>query len=142
MEYDDLLTNHLGEFGFYQRIVFLLVSLSAIATCFCNLGIVFLAAIPEHWCYVEELESLSHDDVMDLSIPLEKDDNGDEVHSSCKMYDRCVMYRYTLQDLCIAGFLCSFRPSTAWPCSFVESCHSMDVNYIDYRLCDIYRAHA
>ena len=88
MEYDDLLTDYLGEFGLYQRVIFALVSLSAIATCFCNLGIVFLAAIPEHWCHVSEPTSLSHNDVMNLSIPQEKDDDGELVYNSCKMYDR------------------------------------------------------
>ena len=90
MEFDELLTKHLGEFGRYQKIIFFLVSLTAIGTAFTNLGIIFVAGVPSHWCSVSELEEhdLTEEQMKNLSIPLEKQDNGEEEYSSCKMYDR------------------------------------------------------
>ena len=88
MDYDDLLRDHVGEFGLYQRFIFVLVSLSGILTAYTNLGIVFIAAAPEHWCHVDELEYYSHDEQRSLAIPKEKDVDGDKVYSSCEMFER------------------------------------------------------
>ena len=55
MYFDDLLTDHLGEFGRYQKVVFVLYSLIAVFQGFHNLGIVFLGGVPDHWCAVPQV---------------------------------------------------------------------------------------
>ena len=90
MEFDDLLINHLGEFGRYQKIIFCLVSLTSIYFAVTNLGIIFIAGVPDHRCSVPELERLGlvEDRIKNLSIPLEENADGTQEYSKCKMYDR------------------------------------------------------
>ena len=90
MEFDDLLTNHLGEFGRYQIIIFCLVSITSTTFAFTNIGIIFVAGVPEHWCSVSELQQydLSDAQQQNLSIPLKATNDDKEIYSSCKMYER------------------------------------------------------
>ena len=88
MEYDDLLVL-IGEFGTYQRIIMILVSMVGIQAAFANMTIVFMGGYPDHYCKIPSLShlNLAEDILKNLSIPTEiKDD--EEVYSSCKMYDR------------------------------------------------------
>ena len=59
MHLDKLLTDHIGEFGKYQIFTFILISLVEFPTAFSNMGIVFIAGVPEHWCNVPGLNNLS-----------------------------------------------------------------------------------
>lgn len=79
----------IGEFGRFQRVFYVLICLAAIPTAFFNLGIVFIAAQPNHWCMVPELQNLnlSTDDILNISIPLEIRNDKLE-YSQCKMYYR------------------------------------------------------
>ena len=88
MEYDDLLL-FIGEFGIFQRIIIILVSLVGIQASFANMSIVFLAAVPAHFCNIPSLShlNLSEDVLKNLTIPIEKKD-GEEFYSKCQMYDR------------------------------------------------------
>ena len=88
MEYDDLLTDYLGEFGIYQIVCFVLISLTILPTAFTSMGIVFIAAVPEHWCYVPELDDMTENQRKSLSVPFEKSEEGDKFYTSCKMYKR------------------------------------------------------
>lgn len=59
MDFDDLLP-HIGEFGTYQKILFLLMIPFAFAVAFVYFTQIFITLVPEqHWCRVPELEHLS-----------------------------------------------------------------------------------
>lgn len=62
MDFDDLLP-HIGEFGTYQKILFLLMIPFAFAVAFVYFTQIFITLVPEqHWCRVPELEHLSLED--------------------------------------------------------------------------------
>lgn len=59
VDFDDLLP-HVGEFGRYQKILFLLMIPFAFFVAFVYFSQIFITIVPEeHWCYVPELEHLS-----------------------------------------------------------------------------------
>lgn len=58
-EFDDLLP-HIGEFGIYQRILFLLMIPFAFFVAWVYFSQIFIAIVPEHhWCWVPELANLT-----------------------------------------------------------------------------------
>lgn len=62
MDFDDLLP-HIGEFGLYQKILFLLMIPFAFSVAFVYFTQIFITLVPEeHWCRVPELEHLSRED--------------------------------------------------------------------------------
>ena len=88
MIFDELL-EQVGSFGRYQRFLFCVVALAGFPAAFNNMGIVFLAATPNHWCDVSmigEQLNLTGDALKNLTIPLEKR-KGKMQHSQCQMYD-------------------------------------------------------
>lgn len=59
MDFDDLLP-HIGDFGLYQKILFLLMIPFAFFVAFVYFSQIFMTLVPEeHWCRVPELEHLS-----------------------------------------------------------------------------------
>jgi hypothetical protein len=59
IDFDDLLP-HIGEFGRYQKILFLLMIPFAFFVAFVYFSQIFLTLVPEeHWCYVPELQNLT-----------------------------------------------------------------------------------
>lgn len=59
IDFDDLLP-HIGEFGRYQKILFLLMIPFAFFVAFVYFSQIFITLVPdEHWCYVPELENLT-----------------------------------------------------------------------------------
>ncbi|KAG4067767.1 hypothetical protein HA402_005539 [Bradysia odoriphaga] len=81
MDFDDLLP-HIGEFGRYQKILFLLMIPYAWFLVFVYFGQIFITIVPEqHWCNVPELQHLSIDERVELAIPLTNDGR-----SKCFMY--------------------------------------------------------
>lgn len=59
MDFDDLLP-HIGEFGRYQKILFLLMIPFASFLVFVYFTQIFITLVPEqHWCFVPELENLT-----------------------------------------------------------------------------------
>lgn len=59
MDFDDLLP-HIGDFGLYQKILFLLMIPFAFFVAFVYFSQIFMTLVPEeHWCKVPELEHLS-----------------------------------------------------------------------------------
>lgn len=61
MDFDDLLP-YVGEFGLYQRILFILMIPFASFVAWVYFSQIFITLIPdEHWCWVPELENLTAD---------------------------------------------------------------------------------
>lgn len=59
IDFDDLLP-YIGEFGRYQKILFLLMIPFAFFVAFVYFSQIFITLVPdEHWCRVPELEHLS-----------------------------------------------------------------------------------
>lgn len=59
VDFDDMLP-HIGEFGRYQKILFLLMIPFAFFVAFVYFVQIFLTLVPEkHWCRIPELEHLS-----------------------------------------------------------------------------------
>jgi len=59
MDFDDLLP-HVGEFGTYQRILFVLMIPFAFFVAWVYFSQIFITLVPEqHWCRVPELENLT-----------------------------------------------------------------------------------
>ncbi|XP_014677145.1 PREDICTED: organic cation transporter protein-like [Priapulus caudatus] len=108
MSYDEIL-GHVGDLGRWQLKVFLLISLAALPTGFLNLVIVFIGAIPKHWCAVPELAALPYDVQKTLSIPYEISNKGVLKWSACEVYSE---RNYTQAALLYSsGGLDSLSPS-------------------------------
>lgn len=59
MDFDELLP-HVGEFGIYQRILFIMMIPFAFFVAFVYFSQIFITLVPEeHWCRVPELEHLT-----------------------------------------------------------------------------------
>ena len=88
MDFDDVLMEA-GGFGRYQIWLCLLLYFCSIPPAFNNLGIVFIAGVPEHWCETPDLAglNLTSDVIKNVTIPLEEKD-GVTGYSSCLRYQR------------------------------------------------------
>lgn len=59
MDVDDALSM-VGDFGPYQKLVFYLVLLPGVIPCgFHAYNQIFMTTVPDHWCYVAELQKFS-----------------------------------------------------------------------------------
>ena len=59
MDFDDLLP-HVGEFGFYQKILFILMIPFAFFVAWVYFSQIFITLVPEgHWCRVPQLVNLT-----------------------------------------------------------------------------------
>lgn len=59
MDFDELLP-YVGEFGFYQRMLFLFMIPFSFFVAFVYFGQIFITFVPvNHWCRVPELENLT-----------------------------------------------------------------------------------
>lgn len=82
MDFDELLP-YVGEFGVYQRILFVAMIPFASFVAWVYFSQIFITLVPnEHWCRVPELEDLPVDERLSLAIPI-----GREGYSRCSMYD-------------------------------------------------------
>ncbi len=52
VDLDELLQDHLGEFGLFQRLLFSTISIEIIFICMQVMGPVFLAGVPPYWCHL------------------------------------------------------------------------------------------
>ncbi|XP_037794722.1 organic cation transporter protein-like isoform X2 [Penaeus monodon] len=85
----EVIMRHVGSFGKWQWIMFFVTSFCGVFTAFHNLAAVFLAANPDHWCHVTELDGLQTDyDIRNVSIPWIKGKDGETKYSKCSYYDR------------------------------------------------------
>ncbi|XP_013112259.1 beta-alanine transporter [Stomoxys calcitrans] len=102
IDFDDILPM-IGEFGKYQKILFLCMIPFAFFVAFIYFSQIFLTLIPEqHWCTVPELEALPLEERLALSIP--RMDNGD--------YHNCFMYNVNYTDLLAKGVR---KADPSWP---------------------------
>lgn len=58
VDFDDVLP-HLGEFGRYQKMLFLLLAPFMFFVAFVYFSQIFITLTPDHWCYVPGLEFLT-----------------------------------------------------------------------------------
>ncbi|XP_014679117.1 PREDICTED: organic cation transporter protein-like, partial [Priapulus caudatus] len=87
VDYDEAI-KYLGDFGKYQRRIYFALLLAAVTNGLHSLAYVFLAAIPEHRCYIPGLDSSDpqYDDI-DFNGTLPYDDKRGE-YSKCTYYAR------------------------------------------------------
>ncbi|XP_017017886.1 organic cation transporter protein [Drosophila kikkawai] len=82
LDFDDILPL-IGEFGRYQKILFICMIPFSFFVAFVYFSQIFLTLIPEqHWCHVPELDGLDVMARLALSIPMT---NGE--YNNCYMYD-------------------------------------------------------
>ncbi|OWR51601.1 Ectonucleotide pyrophosphatase/phosphodiesterase family member 4 [Danaus plexippus plexippus] len=113
---DDLFP-YIGEFGWYQRILFLLMIPYSFFFAFVYFSQIFMTIVPEeHWCFVPELANLTVEERRYLSIPM-KDDSK---------YEKCHVYDVDWSKVLDTGVL---TPDSNWP---VKKCEQQwEYNYTD-----------
>ncbi|XP_076673146.1 organic cation transporter protein-like [Andrena cerasifolii] len=113
MDFDELLP-YVGEFGLYQKILFILMIPFASFVAWVYFSQIFITLIPaEHWCWVPELANLTVDERLALAIPI-----GHDGYSRCSMYD--VNYTQILLNE-------SHVPESSWPTKACQ--HGWEFNY-------------
>lgn len=120
-DFDDLLP-HVGEFGLYQKILFLLMIPFAFFVAFVYFSQIFMTIAPEqHWCWVPELANLTAVERRLLAIPAKTD--GSYSH------DRCSMYQADWKSVLESG---RTTPDHEWqiiPCKYGWEYNYTDVPY-------------
>lgn len=87
MDFDELLP-YVGEFGFYQKILFLLMIPFTFFVAWVYFSQIFITLVPEeHWCKIPELENLTMEERVALAIPRDSHHRDHVTHSKCSMYD-------------------------------------------------------
>ncbi|XP_034942463.1 organic cation transporter protein-like [Chelonus insularis] len=89
MDFDDLLP-YVGEFGIYQKILFILMIPFAFFVAWVYFTQIFITLVPEnYWCNIPELENLTVEQRLALAIPpAGKYDNPGAIgYSQCSMYN-------------------------------------------------------
>ncbi|XP_030385846.1 organic cation transporter protein-like [Scaptodrosophila lebanonensis] len=101
IDFDDILPL-IGEFGSYQKILFLCMIPFSFFVAFVYFSQIFMTLIPEqHWCHVPELEALPVEARLALSIPMA---NGE--------YNNCYMYDVNYTEVLAKGMMMA---DTKWP---------------------------
>ncbi|XP_011201961.1 organic cation transporter protein [Bactrocera dorsalis] len=118
MDFDDILPL-IGEFGKYQKILFLLMIPFATFVAFVYFSQIFMTLVPEqHWCHVPELEELTVEERLALSIPR---------MSGIREYDNCKMYDVNYTEVLAKGMR---KADPSWP---VVACRQgWSYNFTDY----------
>ncbi|KAM8712403.1 hypothetical protein ACLKA7_012854 [Drosophila subpalustris] len=95
MDFDEVL-KEVGAFGLYQKIIICSVLLPAALPCaFHAYSQLFIAATPEHWCRIPELEPWTQDYielVKNLSIPRDRHGSFAECSMFARNYSEMVRY--------------------------------------------------
>ena len=86
MEFDEILTKHVGECGRYQILFLLGVTSISIAMGPGYIEYTFVGISPQHWCRVPQLNEYNFTQAeMEKYISPPKSDSG---YDACLMYDR------------------------------------------------------
>lgn len=115
VDFDDLLP-HVGEFGRYQKILFLLMIPFAFFVAFVYFSQIFITLVPEeHWCHVPELQHLSVEERRVLAIPVDKSAAGDfavDGGDGAISYSKCTMYAVNFTEVLANNIR---TPDPSWP---------------------------
>ncbi|KAL2740573.1 organic cation transporter protein [Vespula squamosa] len=115
MDFDDLLP-YVGEFGLYQKILFVMMIPFASFVAWVYFSQIFLTLVPEgHWCWVPELENLTAEERIALAIPLEGEG-----------YSKCIMYDTNYTEILSNGIKVSDSTWSTKKCQ-----HGWEFNYTD-----------
>ncbi|KAK4879042.1 hypothetical protein RN001_007188 [Aquatica leii] len=108
IDLDDILPQ-VGEFGKYQKLMLWLVCLPACIPCgFCAFNQLFMADVPDHWCFVPALSNFTQFERKALGIPMQG-----LTFKKCERYAidwDMVMHNFNIND---------FKSEPNWP---VEAC--------------------
>ncbi|XP_075988812.1 organic cation transporter protein-like [Anticarsia gemmatalis] len=111
---DDLFP-YIGDFGWYQRYLFLMMIPYSFFFAFVYFGQIFMTVVPEeYWCEVPELRNLTVEERRHLSIPLNNN-----------KYDRCSVYDVDWASVLNSGIK---EPNPQWT---VKKCDRWEFNYSD-----------
>ncbi|KAF5290612.1 hypothetical protein FQR65_LT01902 [Abscondita terminalis] len=100
-EFDDLLP-YIGEFGLYQKILFLLMIPFAFFVAFVYFSQIFITITPEEfWCRIPELEHLHKEQRVKLAIPKGVDS-----------LEKCHMYAVNFTEMLLQGVT---EADPSWP---------------------------
>ncbi|XP_049290370.1 organic cation transporter protein [Anopheles funestus] len=131
VDFDDLLP-HVGEFGRYQKILFLLMIPFAFFVAFVYFSQIFITLVPEeHWCYVPELQHLSVEERRALAIPVDESvganlATGIDDGSLPISYSKCTMYAVNFTEVLANNIR---KPDPSWP---TQPCrHGWEYNFTD-----------
>lgn len=81
-KFDNFLS-YVGDFGAYQKRLLMVMMLAAFLYGFTYFGHIFMVLVPaDHWCRIEELESLSKEQQLALGVPNDKEGK----------FERCARY--------------------------------------------------
>ena len=89
VEFDELLTNYIGEFGPFQWFALFLFCYEWIITCFVVLRPVFIAGVPDHWCDITDnvnISTCTQYEIQSNLLPQEERD-GKIQYTQCERYD-------------------------------------------------------
>ncbi|XP_002026430.2 organic cation transporter protein [Drosophila persimilis] len=115
IDFDDILPL-IGEFGRYQKILFICMIPFSFFVAFVYFSQIFLTLIPEqHWCHVPELDGLDVEARLALSIPMM---NGE--------YNNCYMYDVNYTEIMAQG---KVMADPQWP--KVKCRHGWSYNYTE-----------
>jgi len=98
IHYDDLL-KQIGEFGRYQKVLFVLGNIFSIACCVSNMGYVFIADAPtDHWCKVDSTShlNLSQQQLKNLTLPPNEKYGTEDTEG---YFDQCWYYVRDYTDM-------------------------------------------
>ncbi|CAK9830055.1 Organic cation transporter protein [Anthophora retusa] len=113
VDFDELLP-YVGEFGLYQKILFILMIPFASFVAWVYFSQIFITLIPDgYWCLVPELENLTVDQRLSLAIPVDREG-----------YSRCSMYDVNYTEILLNG---SHVPDLSWPTKACQ--HGWEFNY-------------
>ncbi|XP_060535422.1 solute carrier family 22 member 13 [Cylas formicarius] len=117
-DFDDLF-EHIGDFGYYQVFLFLMMIPFAFFVAWVYFSQIFITLVPErHWCWVPELANLTVEERIALAIPPDGD-----------VLDRCHVYDVNFTDLVARGVA---RSDPAWskvPCRHGWEYNTTEVPY-------------
>ena len=82
MDFDKIL-DRVGSFGLFQKYYIVLLGLTGIPMGAMSLANVFIAGLPQFWCYIPELGNFTREEQQEISSPW----IGSGEKDSCNVYD-------------------------------------------------------